>query len=154
MKTEARQIPAEVRNNLIYLELVKTVVELGHSMIELEDELDKAGPSDIIVVFLTSTVDGKIGKLRQKLALLERALYEDGSVWLEIMNEETEAALGPVIKLIDFARDLKPRILAREYPALKVKANAALEDLFWMWGLPLPRDGEQRTEMVRIGQAD
>ncbi|OGD72066.1 hypothetical protein A3A84_03460 [Candidatus Collierbacteria bacterium RIFCSPLOWO2_01_FULL_50_23] len=116
-------------------------------MIEFENELDKAGPSNIVIAFHAATVDGEIGRIKLKLALLERA---SPSTCLEIMSKETETALKPVIKLVDFARDAKPRLLARDYPTMKVKANWGLEKLYRMWGLPLPDDEEALTKRMLL----
>lgn len=150
MKTaEARQIPPEVRGNM-RADLTEAVVELGEATIKLEDVLDRARPSEGAIAFHTATIDGKIGNLRRQLVLLEKISY--GAlldVWLKLMSEDTEANLEVVIAVIDFARDAKPRTLAREYPALRERANWALENLYRLWGIPLP--DEEETRMLESG---
>lgn len=146
MKTkEANHIPPEVRDNMRYTDLTEAVVKLGLATIELTDELVTPGFSDAKTLFLTSFADGKIGELRQKLLLLETAstseLFDE---WLGIMREKTEKSLEPVAGLIAFAREDKPKVLVEEYAEMIAGANWALENLYRLWGLPLPEEDEVR----------
>ena len=149
MRIEAGQIPPEVRGNLRYSEIIEAVTELGFVMIELEEELGKEGFSDAVTLFLTTTADGKIGKLRQKLLLLTTASSSEYlDQWLGVMMAQTEIALEGVSGLIEFARKDKTKLLTEEYAARIELANSGLKILYRLWGLSLPDDDSAPLQLT------